>query len=74
MTDFNPNSTDAMLARILANQEENGKILRETRDQVLRTNGRVNDLEREKWYVRGVTATIAVFAGAAWELLKAKSH
>ncbi len=72
MTDFNPNSTDAMLARILANQEEHGKILHETREQALKTNGRVTELEREKWYVRGVTATIALFAGAAWELFKTK--
>lgn len=73
MTDFNPNSTDAMLAKILANQEEHGHILKETREQAIKTNGRVNDLEREKWYVRGVTATIAVFAGAAWELFNAKN-
>lgn len=72
MTDFNPNSTDAVLAKILANQEEHGRILLETRDQVMKTNGRVNDLEKEKWYVRGVTASIAVLAGAAWEAFKLK--
>ena len=72
MTDFNPNSTDAVLAKILANQEEHGRILLETRDQVMKTSGRVNDLEKEKWYVRGVTASIAVLAGAAWEAFKLK--
>ncbi len=74
MTDFNPNSTDAVLAKILANQEEHGRILLETRDQVRNTNGRVNDLEKEKWYVRGVTASIAVLAGAAWEAFKLRTR
>lgn len=72
MTDFNPNSTDAVLAKILANQEEHGKLLSKVHEQAMRTNGRVTELEREKWYVRGVTATIALVAGAAWELVKSK--
>lgn len=74
MTDFNPNSTDAMLARILANQEEHGHILKENREQIIRTKERVTELEKEKWYVRGVTACVAVFAGGAWEMVRSKIH
>jgi hypothetical protein len=70
MSDFNPNSQDAILAKILANQEEHGRLIRETHAQAIKTNGRVTALEQEKWYVRGVTAVVAVFAGGAWEYWK----
>lgn len=70
MTDFNPNSQDAMLARIIANQEEHGRMLKEVRDQAVKTNGRVTALEQEKWFVRGVTASIGLISGAAWEAVK----
>lgn len=74
MTDFNPNSTDAVLAKILANQEAHSTKLDAIAEQAQRTSGRVTDLEREKWYVRGVTATIAVLASAAWEAVKLKAR
>jgi len=74
MTDFNPNSTDAMLAKILANQEEHGHILKDNREQILRTKDRVAELEKEKWYVRGITASIAIFAGGLWQIVRDKMN
>ena len=74
MTDFNPNSTDAMLAKILANQEEHGHILKDNLEQILRTKDRVVELEKEKWYVRGITASIAIFAGGLWQIVRDKMN
>jgi hypothetical protein len=70
--DFNPNSTDAVLSRILQRMDGQDVMLREIRDGVTKTNGRVTSLEREKWYQRGITVTIAALAGGAWEYWKAK--
>jgi hypothetical protein len=74
MTDYNPHSIDAVLARIEENQKAHGAKLDTIAEQAMKTNGRVNDLEREKWYVRGVTATLAILASAAWEAIKLKSR
>jgi len=71
--DFNPQSLDATLAKILANQDHHTETLGEIRAQAAKTNGRVTELERDKWYVRGVTAGLAVLAPGAWEWFRAKS-
>jgi SepF-like predicted cell division protein (DUF552 family) len=68
--DYNPNSIDAVLARIEANQKEHTAILKETRDEAKKTNGRVTSLEQDKWYTRGVTAAVSVLAVAVWEYWK----
>jgi len=64
---FNPNSTDAMFARIMERLDELKATTDEIRDEAKHTNGRVTSLEKEKWYQRGVAATVAVLAGAVWE-------
>lgn len=70
--DYNPNSIDATLAKILANQEKHGETLVRIETQAAKTNGRVDALEHDKWYVRGVTATIGLLAPGAWEWFKTR--
>ena len=72
MPEFNPNSTDAVLARILTNQEEHTQKLREIRDEARKTNGRVTSLERERWYQRGVVAAVAVVVTMAWDVVRGR--
>lgn len=68
--DFNPNSIDATLAKILANQEQHGEKLDRIEAKHTITADKVQRLEQDKWYVRGVTATVGLLAPGAWELLK----
>ena len=70
--DFNPHSPDAMFARVLSRLDAQDELLHEIREGVQKTNGRVTALERERWYQRGIVATIAVLAGGAWEWMKAR--
>ena len=67
---FDPNSSDAMFARVLAKLEEqdraNGKtnaefllVLQEIRTEARKTNGRVSALERWRDIVTAKTAVIA---------------
>jgi SepF-like predicted cell division protein (DUF552 family) len=68
--DYNPNSIDAVLARIEANQKDHTETLNEIRDEAKKTNGRVTALEQDKWHTRGVTAAVSVLAVAVWEYWK----
>jgi len=63
---YDPNSTDAMLARIIQRLDNQDTILHEIKEQVYKTNGRVNGLEHEKWFQRGVVAVIGIIATAIW--------
>jgi hypothetical protein len=72
MSDFNPNSTDAILSRILQRMEAQDMTLGRIESAVHKTNGRVNALERDRWYQRGIAAAIAVTAGCAWEYVKGR--
>jgi len=64
MSDYNEKSIDAVLSKILTNQD--------IKAEQQKTNGRVTALEREKWYNRGALATMAVLAPGAWEWVKIK--
>jgi hypothetical protein len=79
--DFNPQSPDAMFARILERMDQLDLALQESRSDVnerldflvSESKGlgeRVGSLEHDKWYQRGVVAAVAVFATAGWEALK----
>ena len=84
MSDFNPNSPDAVFARILAKLEEQNRsasetraeflaILTEIRAEVKKTNGRVSAIERWRAELKGKTATLATVVSctvglAAWLL------
>ena len=72
MSDFNPNSPDAMFSRILQRMDTQDSALARIEHGVAKTTGRVTALERDKWYQRGIVAAIAVLAGGAWEWLKAR--
>jgi len=68
--DYNPNSTDSMFARVLQRMDAQDQILEEIRTQVTKTNGRVTVLEHEKWYQRGIIATITAGILMLWEAIK----
>lgn len=80
MDDFNPNSPNAMFSRI----DEHLKAQDSTADarhklvegklgsieaQAMKTNGRVTELENERWRQRGIVASIGfVIALLSWAL------
>jgi CHASE3 domain sensor protein len=68
--DYNPNSSDSMFARVLQRMDAQDQILEEIRSQVTKTNGRVTVLEHEKWYQRGIIATITAGILMLWEAIK----
>jgi len=72
MSDYNEKSIDAVLSKILTNQEGHTRFLQDIKAEQQKTNGRVTALEREKWYNRGALATMAVLAPGAWEWVKIK--
>ena len=59
-----------MFARVLQRMDAQDQILEEIRSQVTKTNGRVTVLEHEKWYQRGIIATITAGIIMLWEAIK----
>ncbi len=72
MNDFKPMSSDAMFAMIMTEVRVIKETLSEMRDEARTTKGSVRALEQDKWYQRGVVATIAVIAAAVWDLIKTR--
>lgn len=71
--EFRPNSLDATLARILANQDEANRKADAILVQVVKTNGRVTSLETWKSVVTAKNILIASLSGtvasaAAWAI------
>jgi hypothetical protein len=62
-TSFHPNSLDATLARILANQDEANRKADAILAQVVKTNGRVSVLETWREVITGKMALVS--AGVA---------
>jgi hypothetical protein len=71
---YDPESQDAMFARILERMDSQDRLLEEIKTQVYKTNGRVTALEQEKWFQRGVVAVITVSATVLWEWLTGHNH
>jgi len=71
---YDPESQDAMFARILERMDSQDRLLEEIKIQVYKTNGRVTALEQEKWFQRGVVAVITVAATVFWEWLTGRHH
>ena len=72
MNDFNPNSIDANLARILERQMAQDAILQRIDARMENDGRRLTSLEREKWLQRGVVATISAGAAAFGTFLARK--
>lgn len=81
--EFNPMSTDAMFAKVLARLDEQDRAaekrehslrdqLRRIEEQAKLTNGRVTALEHERWFQRGAVAIISMAVAAAWSFLTGK--
>lgn len=66
--DYNPNSIDAMFARLFERMDQQDKLLEGIDDKTSKINGRVYSLEREKWKQRGFIAATLLIAGVAWHL------
>lgn len=61
---FDRNSPDAVFSHILTRLDSQDQTLARIEAGVNKTNGRVNKLERERWFQRGAAAVIgAAFAG-----------
>jgi len=72
MPDFNPNSYDANLARILQRMDRQDEILGRLDSHMETQSARLQSLEREKWMQRGVVATVSALAAAAGTWLAKK--
>jgi len=73
---FNPNSSDAMFAKVLQRldtQDETLQRIEQNTSSGLGSLGnRVGALERERWYQRGITAAIATVCIGIWEWITRK--
>ena len=67
--DYNPNSVDAMFARLFERMDQQDKLLQAIDDKAAKINGRVYSLEREKWKQRGFIAATLLIAGGVWHLI-----
>lgn len=65
--DFNERSPDAMFSKILQRMDTQAETLGRIEQSMGRTNERVDTLERERWYQRGVVAVVSVGVVAGWE-------
>ena len=76
--EYRPNSLNAQIARLttLNENEANKSALyrAEIKESLVRmhakldlTNGRVNSLERDRWFHRGIAATLGVMSSALWQ-------
>lgn len=69
---YEPNSQDAMFARILQRLDTIDSTTQRIESQAKLTNGRVTALEREKWHQRGVVAGISFTATAVWHWIASR--
>jgi hypothetical protein len=68
MTSFDPNSNDAMFARVLAKLEEQAAVLKEIKEQGQRAEHRIALLESWREDLKGrvaVVATVVAFLATA---------
>jgi hypothetical protein len=71
VNEYNQNSIDATLSRILQRLDSQDSMLVRIDAGVSKTNGRVDSLEREKWIQRGFVAACAALGATAVEWVKA---
>jgi len=63
---YHPNSNDAVFARLHAQMDNMNTTLNAILAQTQKTNGRVTELEHERWKQRGAIAATLMIAGAVW--------
>jgi hypothetical protein len=63
---YDPSSENAMFAKILQKLDTQDSTLSDIKGQVYKTNGRVDSLENDRWYQRGIVATIGLGASFVW--------
>lgn len=72
-SDFNPKSNDAMFATILQRIEDVTASQHRIESRMLADSSRIDTLEREKWFQRGVVAAIGIGVTAVWNWVIRKS-
>lgn len=70
---YDPSSENAMFAKILQKLDTQDATLSEIKNQVYKTNGRVNAIENERWYQRGIVASIGIGASLVWSWISNRS-
>ena len=73
MSDFNPKSNDAMFATILQRIEDVTASQHRIESRMLADSSRIDTLERERWFQRGVVAAIGIGVTAVWNWVIRKS-
>lgn len=68
MDPFDPNSPNALFAKILERLDQQDASQEKFRLEIREALGRVTALERESWKNRGIVAGIALAVSAIWHL------
>ena len=70
--DFNPNSQDAIMAKLLAHAESQSEKMDDILARHDELGKRVSGLEKDKHVARGAITTVALLAPAAWDWVKGR--
>ena len=69
MSAFDPNSNDAMFARVLAKLDEHAEILLEIKDQGRKSEHRISMLESWREELKGRVAVLSILISAGATLM-----
>lgn len=78
MSAYDPNSNDAVFSKILTRLEQQDKDAAARHIEIVGKfedhEKRITTLEHEKWYQRGIVATIGFTITAAWHLITGRGN